>query len=149
MADPRQAELLNPMTCDVMDLVDEHHADLPGAERWPKALRELVDVLASYNERVLRMSPKAAADDAIERVVVIADYLGGKFVYLPRGDVLRVAARDAVIYRLHGRLPVTEIARLFDLGEIRVYAIVATEKQRAIARMQGRLFDEPPAGGGA
>lgn len=145
MAETRQIDLLDPTQCDVLDLVQEHHADLPPKERWPSTLRELVDVLAAYNERVLRMKPHAAADDAMERVMVIADYLGGKFVYLPRGDALRVAVRDALIYRLSTRLPVLEIARKYDLTEIRVYQIVAREKHREIELRQGKLFDESPA----
>lgn len=156
MTEPRQDELLDPTSCDVLDLVQEHHADLPPKERWPATLRELVEVLAAYNERVLRMKPHAAADDAMERTVLIADYLGGRFVYLPRGESLRVAVRDALIYRLSDQLPVHEIAERYGLNEIRIYQIVAREKRRAVRRMQGRLFEDAvpapggttPAGGG-
>lgn len=136
-----QGELLDPMTCDVMDLLLEHHAALPPTHRWPPLLRQLADVMASYNERALKMPPKQAADDAIERIVVLANYLGGRFVYLPRGDALRQAARDALIYRLSSRLPAHELGRMFGLGEHAIYRVIAREKQMEIDRLQGKLFE--------
>lgn len=140
MAD-EQLQLLDPMTCDVMDLLLEHHAALPPPGRWPPLLRQMVDVMATYNERALKMTPKQAADDAIERVVLVANYLGGRFVYLPRGDALRVAARDALIYRLSNRMPVHQLATLFGLGEHIVYRILAREKALEVDRLQGKLFE--------
>lgn len=143
MGDPRQDEMLDPMSCDVLDLVHDQHADLPPTARWPATLRNLVDVMTAYNERVLKMKPHAAADDAMERIIVLADYLGGRFVYLPRGDSLRQAVRDAMIYRLHGRLSVADLATRYKLNEVEIYRIVAREKRRAIDRLQGKLFDDP------
>lgn len=141
MTEPRQPDLLDPMSCDPLDLVIEHAADMPERHRWPALLRELVDVMMAYNERVLQMTPYQAADDAVERVVLIAEYLGGRFVYLPRGDVLRTAAREAVIYRLSDSKSPAEIARQFGLSEVNVYRVIAKQKALAVKRMQGRLFD--------
>jgi Mor family transcriptional regulator len=136
-----QLQLLDPMTCDPLDLLLEHHADLPPPARWPKLLRELVDIHAAYNERVWKLTAKQAADDAIERVVLLAQYLGGRFVYLPRGDELRIAARDALIYRLSDRQPAHEIAKLFGLGEHVVYRIIARQRALVVDRLQGKLFE--------
>lgn len=134
-------QLLDPMTCDAMDLLLQFHADLPPKDRWPPMLRHLVQVLVAYNERALKMTPKQAADDAIERVVLIAHYLGGRYVYLPRGDVLRRAARDAVIYRLSERgLQAPELADMFRLGVNAVWDICARERRLEVGRLQGKLF---------
>lgn len=146
MNDVRQASLLDPATCDPLDLVLEHAADLPPQHRWPALLREMVEVLCAYNERALHWSPKQAADDAVERVVVLAEYLGGRFVYLPRGDVLRSAAREAVIYRLSIHMSTGELARAFGLSEVHVYRLIAQQRAIVIDRMQGKLFDDATGG---
>jgi len=119
----------DPMKCGALEFLDEHSAALPPVRRWPETLRHLVDVLASYNERGLRMSHKQAADDAAERVFLIADYLGGRNLYLPRGAALRRAARDALIFRLVESLPKDEVCRMWGLSEIYLYKIIAEQKR--------------------
>lgn len=69
----------------------------------------------------------------IARAVVFAicDVMGGSVVYIPRGDRLKRALRDAEIFR-HWRehnTRVDELARKFDLSSQAVYDIIARQRE--------------------
>lgn len=132
----------NPKDCDPVDLIVHHGEDFPPEQKWPAMLRNLVAVLLEYNRRVLRMTDKQASEDAKERVFLIAHYLGGKFMYLPRGDRLRSAVRDALIWRLAATLKPSEIAEQFGLSEVMAYRIISQAPPMQDDGLRGRLFDE-------
>lgn len=134
-----QPELFNALTCDPLDLI-EHAGDvLTDRARWPQRMTELFDVLYAYNVR-LGMQADTAAPDAAERTFLIADYLGGSVVYLPRGDALRRAVRDAEAYRRHTGNNTEQLAREYGMTTTKFYELIAREKARRLRRLQGRLF---------
>lgn len=115
---------------------------LPELDRWPKRLQDLVSVMSDLNRRICRMSTKQAADDAAERAFLIAHYVGGRMVYLPRGDVLAKAIQDALSFQMAKSCPASEVANALGLTEAMVRT--ALERQSAIQAGQhkGRLFDQ-------
>lgn len=136
-----QPELFDALTCDPIDLIERGGDALSDISRWPQRLRELFDIEYRYS---LRSMPEAqAAADAAARTLLIADYLGGSALYLPRGDALRKAVRDATIYARFSRASnMDALAREFGVTTPHLYEIVAREKARHIAKRQGRLFAE-------
>jgi Mor family transcriptional regulator len=138
----KRDEAKDPMNCDPVELLVDYGEDLPSTEKWPAMLRNLVAVLLEYNRRVLKMSNKQASEDAQERVFLIAHYFGGKFLYLPRGDRLRSAVRNALISRLAATLSTSEIAEQFGLSEVMVYRIISQAPPMEDDGLRGRLFDE-------
>lgn len=132
---------INPKTCDPVDLLVEHGEDFPPESQWPRMLRNLVAVLFEYNRRVLKLTEKQASEDARERVFLIANYLGGRFVYLPRGEQLRTAVRNALILRLSDTMRAADICELFGVGEHMVYRVIARGRATEGESLRGKLFD--------
>jgi Mor family transcriptional regulator len=135
-----QPELFDALTCDPLELIERGGEALTDTSRWPQRLQELFDIELRYSRRT--MEPDAAAADAGARTVLLADYLGGSAIYLPRGDALRKAVRDAMIYARFTRTAnVDALAREFGVTTPHLYEIVAREKRRQLAKRQGRLFE--------
>ncbi len=113
--------------------------DVPD-EKWPAALATIVDVLADLWQR-----DGVPADEAIDRArrsaLTIADYQGGRPLYLPRGERLQVALRDRQIYLLHRGNNVEALARRFGLTTRHIERIYAEQRAIQIARRQARLFE--------
>lgn len=136
-----QGTMFDALTCDPMDLIERGGEALSDVSRWPQRLRELFEIEHRYSLR--SMPADQAAADAGARTLLIADYLGGSAVYLPRGDALRKAVRDAMIYARFNRASnMDTLAREFGVTTPHLYEIVAREKARNIAKRQGRLFAE-------
>lgn len=138
----------DPTQCDVLELVGLLGAWVPGrtpqdepkrAHHWPEQLGNLFDVLFAWTRR--RMPDGQAATEARDLVFVIAEYLGGRTLYLPGNEDLRIAVRDAQIYALQGRIPTDEIARRYDLTVPRISMICAEQRQLRVRRLQGELFE--------
>lgn len=120
---------------------ENHDGDLL-AEKWPKTLAEAVDVL--YADNVRRgMEDAAAIAEAQRAVLVLANHLGGRPVYWPRGDALRIALRDREIYlraeKVGGRNK-EELAREHNLIVRSIEKIIAEQYALGIRRRQGQLF---------
>jgi Mor family transcriptional regulator len=136
-----QPQLFDVMTCDPADLLDKGGDALLEMRKWPQRLVELFQVMEAYNRRQ-KMDPEAAARDAAERVVLIADYQGGRPQYLPKSDEIRRGVRDALIFRFSGRIKVEQLADQFGLTTAMIYQIIAEQTALFRARLQGRLFDD-------
>jgi Mor family transcriptional regulator len=136
-----QADIFDAMTCDPLDLVER--LDQVGATdcAWPQTLADIVAVFAAHRRRQ-GLSDEAALTDAQELAVLLAEYLGGRRHYLPRGEQLRRALRDQQIYMQMGRMPVSQIAQTHGITETQVYAIHAEQRKLFLRRRQGRLFEE-------
>lgn len=140
MSTAGQPNLFDPMQCDPLELVERGGAAAREMARWPQRLVELFELHRAFNLR-RGMDPDRAAVDAAERVVLIAEYLGGRPVYLPRGDAIRRAVRDATIYASQG-VPVEELARRHGMAVASVYEILEEQRRMFVDRMQGKLFEE-------
>ncbi|MCS5516188.1 hypothetical protein NWF32_17110 [Pseudomonas qingdaonensis] len=64
-------------------------------------------------------------------VFAICETMGGSVVYIPRGDTLRKALRDAEIFRAwrENNTRPDELARKFDLASQTVYDIIARQRE--------------------
>lgn len=132
-------ELFNALTCDPMDLIEQAGDAMEDRARWPQRLVELFDVEFAYSKR--KMDADAAAHDAAARTILIADYLGGSSIYLPRGDALRQAVHEASVYARHKGNNHDELAREIGITTTKLYELLAREKRRRLRKMQGRLFE--------
>ena len=113
-------------------------ADATERGRWPLRLLELTDVA----EAAIQRHPGAAPRELAERLVLeIANYLGGRPVYLPRGDALKRALRDRRIWRDSGKVSPDDLATREGLCLQQVYKIVGEMRALDRRRRQGRLFE--------
>ncbi|WP_421315671.1 Mor transcription activator family protein [Aeromonas veronii] len=134
------------------DLFADDHASLgqlvdrldqiPASEltaKWPKALSELVDVLACELARG-GMVPEQAKAQARKLALVQAHYMGGRAYYIPTGDHLKAALRDRAIWDEFNGRNIDQLARKHGLSVPQTYAVVAEQRQLSRARSQLDMF---------
>ncbi|WP_439841217.1 Mor transcription activator family protein [Aeromonas veronii] len=134
------------------DLFADDHASLgqlvdrldqiPASEltaKWPKALSELVDVLACELARG-GMGPEQAKAQARKLALVQAHYMGGRAYYIPTGDHLKAALRDRAIWDEFNGRNIDQLARKYGLSVPQTYAVVAEQRQLTQRRHQPDLF---------
>lgn len=112
-------------------------ADATDRGRWPLRLLELTDIC----EAVIHRHPGAVQRELAERLVMeIANYLGGRPVYLPRGDALKRALRDRRIWRDSGKVSPDDLATREGLCMQQVYKIIGEMRALEKRRRQPGLF---------
>lgn len=118
-------------------LVEQDILD-PGSDKWPPLLAELVTVTEAA---LLKSGVPAnnAADLAITAVLAVGDFVGGKLVYIPRGDRLRTALKHARAWRMWKGNNIGEIARFLDVSEVRAYAVISEQRTLHRQKIQGTL----------
>lgn len=68
---------------------------------------------------------------------VIAHYFGGKSFYLPAGDKIKEALRDAQVYQEFDGKNIPELIRKYRLSQTTIYAIL--RQQRALQRKRHQM----------
>lgn len=134
------------------DLFADDHASLgqlvdrldqiPASEltaKWPKALSELVDVLACELARG-GMAQEQAKAQARKLALVQAHYMGGRAYYIPTGDHLKAALRDRAIWDEFNGRNIDLLARRHGLSVPQTYAVVAEQRQLSRSRSQLDMF---------
>ena len=134
------------------DLFADDHASLgqlvdrldqiPASEltaKWPKALSELVDVLAC---ELIRggIEPDLAKAQARKLALVQAHYMGGRAYYIPTGGHLKAALRDRAIWDEFNGRNIDQLARKHGLSVPQTYAVVAAQRELTKRRHQIDLF---------
>jgi len=109
--------------------------------KWAPLLADLLRVLEALYQR-RGMDAAAAWDMASSSTIAIADFLGGRVAYIPRGDRLRNAIRDAGIWRAYDGKPATieRLADLHGLSTITIYSICKVQRALSLAHRQRALF---------
>lgn len=107
--------------------------------KWPKALAELVDVLACELGRG-GMAPDIARAQARKLALVQAHYMGGRAYYIPTGDHLKAALRDRAIWDEFNGRNIDLLARKHGLSVPQIYAVVAEQRQLSRSRSQLDMF---------
>ncbi|MGP5470346.1 Mor transcription activator family protein [Pseudomonas helleri] len=129
------SEQLFPDDSDKLDpaKVLAHMQDPAVITRWEGTLKEMVEIAEAKLKTELK---DGATPSELARHVVFAicDTLGGSVVYLPRGDSLKRAMRDAAIFhdwRENNMHPIG-LARKYRLISQTIYDILA--RQRVLHR---------------
>lgn len=107
--------------------------------RWSRTLAQITDVV--------ELHLRGAIPDDVERltaairvVVALAQYQGGRSVYLPRGDALRTALRHREIYHLHQRnWSIPRLIERYGMTERHLYRVIREQQQLEIDRLQPSL----------
>lgn len=135
---PAQPDLLPSQPLDAQGLFAAALDDIPKA-RWPQELVRGIEVI----ENVYKLA--GLADDEAFRLaraamLALADYGGGRDWYLPRGDALQTALRDAEIYRLARRDNIQQLAEAHGLTPRHVWRILSQQYKLHRAKLQLPLF---------
>lgn len=137
-----QAELFDPMTADPIELINHLGDTDPDELRWPKRLHDLFELHRAYNLR-LGMDPEDAALDARDRCILLGDYLGARPYNIPRGDALRIALRDKLIWAQFTGRNHEALAARYGLDLVHLYRILRQQRRLSRGKLQGKLFEPP------
>lgn len=130
-----QQELMPDLPIDPQGLLAANLDGVP-KDRWPQELVHAIEVLEAAYVRAGK-SEQEAFGLARAGIVALAEYRGGRQWYLPRGDALAVALRDAEIYRRARRDNITALSDEFELTERSIWRIVS--QQYALHRRKIQL----------
>lgn len=123
---------------DPMDLLERMGDTKLPESVWPQTLADLMAVFRAYFER--HGDPEKAPARAQDLCVLLGGYLGGRQIYLPRGDRLKTAIRDVLIWSEFTGDNMDELQRRTGLTKARLYEILARQRELHRRRFQGRLF---------
>lgn len=106
---------------------------------WPKFLRELMDVLSNELQRS-GMDKDDAKKLGQQLVGRLAHHLGGRMVYIPRDERLKLALRDMEIYDNYNGGNSRDLAERYELTQQRICNIVKNQHGLYRKRRQPELF---------
>lgn len=111
-----------------------HMEDPTVMPRWEGTIKEMVEIAEAELKVRLPDKPDDVPEIARSVVFAICDTMGGAVFYLPRGDALKKAMRNAAIFRdWHDRnAQPSELVRKYKLASPTIYEIIA--RQRALHR---------------
>lgn len=118
---------------DPAEVLARLQVDAPGA--WEGTLAEMLDIVTAALDRRGIVDARARA---AEIVIDLGGAMGGR--YLPKGDDVRRAVRDAQIWRDYNGRNVTDLAVRYRLTVVRVYQVLAAQRQITRGQRQGDLF---------
>lgn len=125
---------------DPLELIERDDAPVDEA-LWAPLLCDMLRVIEA--DKLRRGSPKADAfSDASSTVLAIAEYFGGRQVYLPKGERLKIALRDAEIWSKFTGKNARKLAETYGVSEIHMYAILKRQRALHTRKLQGRLFPD-------
>ncbi|MBB3231724.1 Mor transcription activator family protein [Halomonas stenophila] len=107
--------------------------------KWPQGLSDMVTVISAAHRRAGDDETTARAR-AFRAVRALAQYAGGRSLYVPKGEALDRALRDRGIWEHFDGTNITALAAQHDLTEVQIYAILAEQRKLARARVQSELF---------
>jgi len=137
----QQKPLFEPMQADISDVL-EHMSDSDAEKEksaWPSTLAEAVDVLAADGEK-RGLSAESAVKEAKRTVILLAQYWGGRPIYMPKNDKLRIALRDSQIWLEFKGDNIEALAKKHALTTTMIYIILKKQRALTIARKQKVLF---------
>ena len=127
------------MGFDVPEDALERMLDPEILRKWPQGLSDMLTVIESAHRRA-GDDDETARLRAFRAVRALAQFAGGRSLYVPKGERLDRALRDREIWERHDGANVTELAREYHLTEVQIYSILAEQRKLARARMQPDMF---------
>lgn len=97
-------------------------------QAWPIFLVELVDVLAKFYEDREELDQNHAMEKLQAIIMKIAHYYGGRPIYIPRGDKIKLAIRDQAIFKAFNGKNHLELALKAKLTNGRIYNIISIKR---------------------
>ncbi|WP_044469781.1 Mor transcription activator family protein [Mannheimia massilioguelmaensis] len=122
----------------------DHLDDIPEAEianQWAGNLADMIEVMRT--ELCRQGEPEDQAKlRACKLAGVLAHYIGGQTIYMPTGERVKMAIRNAQIYHDFTGNNVRELIRKYKLSESKIYEIIREQRSLFRRRNQYDLFDK-------
>lgn len=126
---------------DPRALIERDDVEVDEAQ-WAPLLVDMVRVVEADLARRRGQASPADFADARHAVLALAEYFGGRQVYLPKGDRIRTALRDAEIWRKFTGRNARELAHEYKISEIHCYSVIKRQRVLHARKLQGRLFPD-------
>lgn len=137
-----QTEMLGDVSPAELQQLLAADADLPESQRrWARMLVDLLRVIEAAHAR-RGLDADAAFQAAVTAVTAVAEYFGGRPLYIPRGERLLLALRDAEIYRRARAGNIEALAAEYGLNVIQIYRVIRQQRDLHVRKIQGRLFND-------
>lgn len=109
------------------------------AEKYPELL---ADLAAQAGELLAKegIPQERAADIGFRLAEHLRRNWGGQGLYMPKGSLWELAPRDLEIFTRHNGRNTAQLAREFDLSEVRIYQICKAVHAREVSKRQGKLL---------
>ncbi len=124
----------------------EHQDTLPSLSNtpvdttaWEGTLNEMRTVLVSVLMKK-GLDCDTADEFCAEQVIAIAQFMGGRQLYLPRGKKLMNALRDASIWQDFDGCNVNELVSKYNLSHTTIYEILRRQRDLQNKKRQKDLF---------
>lgn len=125
-----QQQRFDPLDANIDDILSRlDDVDRDDSRAWPQTLADLVDVFTDHLQRRKGHSNEAARVEAQDLIVVLANYFGGRQVYLPRDEKLRLALRDNLIWRDFDGRNIDVLKNHWRLTRQQIYNIIARQRE--------------------
>ena len=98
-----------------------------------------MDVFTDHFQRRKGQAEDAARVEAQDLIVVLANYFGGRQVYLPRDEKLRLALRDNQIWHNFDGRDIDVLEKRWRLTRQQIYNIIAHQRALHKKRVQPEL----------
>lgn len=135
-----QPALLPEEPFDPSQMLPEGLSDVP-MSRWPKELVRGLEVIEGVF-KLGGMADEEAFHFAAAAMLALADYNGGRDWYLPRGDALKTALRDAKIYRMAHANNIFTLADEHGITPRHIWRIIHQQRALHIRKIQLPLFPD-------
>lgn len=93
-------------------------------QAWPIFLVELVDVIAKFYEDREDLDQNHAMEKLQAVIMKIAHYYGGRPIYIPRGDKIKMAIRNQAIFKAFNGKNHLELSLKAKITPSRIYDII-------------------------
>ena len=111
--------------------------------KYPKTISNLMDVIESLLLRVWSFNKEKARSVAESVIIEIAKYHGGKMVYIPIGNALKVALKHRQIFMdWKADMPVDDISSKHEISIQTVYKVI--KQQRKLNREKALPDEQSP-----
>lgn len=131
---------------DMFDSVDASPADVLAnmgeaeiASKWPA---ETVNFIEAIQSRYVRQGTDLADARklAIEAVLALAEYAGGRVIYLPKADGINRLIRNKKIWEEFNGSNIDQLSQRYKLTVAQVYAIIREQRTLHSRKIQPGLF---------
>lgn len=108
-------------------------------DAWPQLLTDMLQVVqAAFIDNGAQ--PEQARELSFVAMRALAQYHGGRTFYLPRGDRLEQALRDARMWDEFNGKNIGDLCSRYRLTEQRVYQVLAEQRTLRQRKIQPALF---------
>lgn len=136
-----QQSLLQEASDEDLQRLMEADESLPESmRRWPQELAAMLRVIEATLVR-RGMDKQAAFAAAADVTTDLAAYRGGRMLYIPQGQRLALALRDAEIWRRFNGRNYQALADEFGMTVVSMYEIIREQRALNTRKIQGQLFE--------